>query len=49
MLTTRRKPTPLPTVRTADADAAWLAGWWQGKVVGIALGLGAAVLIGWLK
>ena len=29
-----------------DTNAAWLVGWWQGKVVGFVLGLGAAVLLG---
>ncbi len=43
-----RKPTPLPTLST-DADAAWLTGWWSGKVIGFALGLATAVLLGWLK
>lgn len=43
-----RKPTHLPNLRT-DADAAWLTGWWSGKVTGFLLGLAAAVLIGWLK
>lgn len=42
------KPTRLPGTRT-DADAAWLVGWWSGKVTGFALGLAAAVLLGWLK
>lgn len=32
-----------------DANAAWLVGWWQGKLVGFVLGLAAAVLAGWLK
>ena len=32
-----------------NADAAWLVGWWQGKVVGFVLGLAAAVLLGLLK
>ena len=32
-----------------NADAAWLVGWWQGKVVGFVLGLAAAVLLGWLR
>lgn len=43
-----QRPTPLPGV-ARDADAAWLVGWWQGKVVGVALGLAAAVLLGWLR
>lgn len=33
----------------ADADAAWLVGWWQGKVVGFVLGMALAVLMGWAK
>ncbi len=33
----------------ADAHAAWVAGWWSGKVVGFVLGMGVAVLLGWLK
>lgn len=32
-----------------NAHAAWLVGWWQGKVVGFVLGLAAAVLLGLLK
>ena len=32
-----------------NADAAWLVGWWQGKVVGIVLGVALAVLMGWAK
>jgi len=32
-----------------DTNAAWLVGWWQGKVVGFVLGLAAAVLLGWLR
>lgn len=32
-----------------NAHAAWVVGWWQGKLVGFVLGLGAAVLAGWLK
>ena len=36
-----------------NADAAWLVGWWQGKVVGkvvgIVLGMALAVLLGWAK
>ena len=32
-----------------NADAAWLVGWWQGKVVGFVLGLGVAVLLGWVQ
>lgn len=32
-----------------NADAAWLVGWWQGKLVGFVLGLAIAVLAGWLK
>ena len=32
-----------------NADAAWLVGWWQGKVVGFVLGLGTAVLLGWVQ
>lgn len=43
-----RKPTTLPTVHS-EAQAAWTAGWWQGKVVGFALGMAAAVLAGWLR
>ena len=44
-------PAPLPRLHTADADAkaAWVAGWWSGKVTGFALGLAAAVLIGVLR
>lgn len=44
-----RKPTHLPGLQATNADAAWRAGWWSGKVTGFMLGLGAAVLIGWLK
>lgn len=33
----------------AEAKAAWVAGWWSGKLVGIVLGLAAAVLLGWLR
>lgn len=46
-----RAPAPLPRLRTTDADAhaAWAAGWWSGKVTGFVLGLGAAVLMGWLR
>ena len=29
-----------------DTNAAWLVGWWQGKVVGFVLGLGAAGVLG---
>lgn len=43
------KPAPLPTLRSQDSDAAWVAGWWQGTVTGFMLGLGAAVLLGWLR
>ena len=32
-----------------DTNAVWLVGWWQGKVVGFVLGLGAAVLLGWVQ
>ncbi len=32
-----------------DTNAAWLVGWWQGKVVGFVLGLGTAVLLGWVQ
>lgn len=32
-----------------NTDAAWLVGWWQGKVVGIVLGMALAVLIGQAK
>ena len=32
-----------------DTNAAWLVGWWQGKVVGIVLGMALAVLMGWAK
>ena len=32
-----------------NADAAWLVGWWQGKVIGFALGMATAVLFGWLR
>ena len=32
-----------------NADAAWLVGRWQGKVVGIVLGMALAVLLGWVK
>lgn len=44
-------PAPLPRLHTPDTDAnaAWLAGWWSGKVTGFALGLAAAVLIGVLR
>ena len=44
-------PAPLPRLRTTDADtkAAWLTGWWAGKVTGFVLGLAAAVLIGVLR
>ncbi len=41
-------PTRLPTLHDTER-AAWTAGWWHGKVVGICLGMGAAVLLGWLK
>ncbi|CAN7407810.1 hypothetical protein LJR074_002575 [Acidovorax sp. LjRoot74] len=44
-----RKPTALPTLRSQNADAAWTVGWWQGTVTGFMLGLGAAVLLGWLR
>ena len=44
-----RKPTVLPTVRHSNADAAWTAGWWYGKVTGFFLGVAFAVLVGWLK
>ena len=33
----------------AEAKAAWVAGWWSGKVVGIVLGMALAVLMGWAK
>ena len=33
----------------AEAKAAWVAGWWHGKVIGFVLGLAAAVLLGWAK
>ncbi len=41
------KPTPLP--QSQEAQAAWTAGWWQGKVIGFALGMATAVLVGWLR
>ena len=41
------KPTPLP--RSQEAQAAWTVGWWQGKVIGFALGMATAVLFGWLR
>ena len=41
------KPAALPRMR--EAQAAWTAGWWQGKVTGFVLGLAAAVLLGWLR
>ena len=41
------KPTPLP--QSQEAQAAWTAGWWQGKVIGFALGMATAVLFGWLR
>ena len=46
-----RAPAPLPRLRTTDAEAkaAWVTGWWAGKVTGFVLGLGAAVLIGVLR
>lgn len=44
-----RKPTALPTLRSQTADAAWTTGWWQGIVIGICLGMAAAVLLGWLR
>ena len=33
----------------AEAHAAWVAGWWSGKVVGVVLGMALAVLMGWVK
>ena len=33
----------------AEAKAAWVAGWWSGKVVGIVLGMAPTVLMGWAK
>ena len=47
--TPMRKPAPLPTVRGSETQAAWTSGWWHGKVIGYVLGLGTAVLLGWLK
>ena len=46
-----RAPAPLPRLHTADAEAkaAWVTGWWAGKVTGFVLGLAAAVLIGVLR
>ena len=44
-----RKPTPLPQLQSGEAKAAWTAGWWHGQIIGFVLGLGAAVLLGWLK
>lgn len=44
-----RKPNALPTLRSQEADAAWNAGWWHGKVIGFFLGLATAVLLGWLR
>ena len=41
------KPTPLP--QSQEAQAAWTVGWWQGKVIGFALGMATAVLFGWLR
>lgn len=41
-------PTPLPSLHDAER-AAFRAGWWNGKVIGFALGLGTAVLMGWLR
>ena len=32
-----------------NADAAWVVGWWQGKLVGFVLGFAVAVLLGWLR
>lgn len=43
-----KPPTRLPNVAD-EAHAAWLTGWWQGKVVGICLGMGLAVLIGLVR
>ena len=45
-----RMPSPsrLPCVGD-EAKAAFASGWWHGKVVGFCLGLGAAVLLGWLR
>ncbi len=41
------KPTPL--AKSQEAQAAWTVGWWQGKVIGFALGMATAVLVGWLR
>lgn len=43
-----RAPAPLPRLRTTDteANAAWVTGWWAGKVTGFVLGFAAAVLLG---
>jgi hypothetical protein len=41
-------PTRLPSVAD-EAHAAWRTGWWQGKVIGICLGMALAVLLGWVR
>lgn len=44
-----RKPKNLPVVESSEAEAViWFQGFWNGIGLGIVMGLGSAVIAGWM-